>query len=117
MAGRGLRAYPLRQPLLPMCYLSPVWRSRLDMPAGPEASFATSMSSFSRATLEVACNPGITTFALVERKQPGAWRWAVGSAGGPVTHEGWETTDSGAKRSAVESLQRMMRLRSRLPGP
>ena len=113
MAGRMLWAYPVRQTLLPMCYLSPIWRSHLDMPAGPEAFFASSMSSFSRATLEVACNPGIKTFALIERKQPDTWRWAIGSADGPITHEGWESTGANAKRSAVESLQRIMRLRPR----
>lgn len=117
MVGRMLPAYPVRQNLHPMCYLSPIWRSHLDMPAGPEASFASSMGSFSRATLEVACNPGIRICALIERKEPDNWRWAIGSAGGPITHEGWETTDANAKSSAVESLQRVVRQRSRLAGP
>lgn len=90
-----------------MCFLSPVWRSYLDIPADAEAFQASSSSSFSLSTLEVACNPGITSFALIERKQPDTWRWAIISAAGPVTDEGWETTDIDAKRSAVAALEVM----------
>jgi len=88
-----------------MCYLPPVWRSYLDIPANAEASYASSLCSFSLSTLEVACNPGIRDFALIERKQPHAWRWAIASAAGLITAEGWETSDANAKRCAVEALQ------------
>jgi hypothetical protein len=88
-----------------MCFLSPVWRSYLDIPADAEASFVSSSSSFSLSTLEVAHNPGISSFALIERKKPDTWRWAIVSAAGPVTDEGWEPTDTDARRSAVLALQ------------
>jgi hypothetical protein len=95
-----------------MSYLSPIWRSYLDIPANAEASYASSLCSFSLSTLEVACNPGIRDFALIERKQPHAWRWAIASAAGLITAEGWETTDTSAKRSASEALQGVMEMTS-----
>jgi hypothetical protein len=101
----GLWGYHLRQSSLPVSYISPIWRSYLDIPADAEASYASSLSSFSLTTLQVACNPGVRSFALIERKQPDTWRWAIAGAAGLITDEGWETTDANAKRSAVEALQ------------
>ena len=63
---------------------------------------------FALDTLEVACNPGIASFGLTERKPPNMWRWAVVDAKGLITDEGWEPTQMDAKRSAVDALQHVV---------
>lgn len=88
-----------------MLLLAPTWRSFVEIPADAEAAFASSASSFSLTTLEVASVPGSTDFALTERRLPDSWRWAVVSAEGSIVDEGWEPTQEDAKRSAVDALQ------------
>jgi hypothetical protein len=87
-----------------MAFLLPVWRSFRDIPADAEAAFASSSCTFSLATLEVACTPGIGGFALTERKQADMWRWAIVSVEGPIVDEGWEPTQACARTSAMESM-------------
>jgi hypothetical protein len=94
-----------RLPSIVMAFISPIWRSYYDIHINAEAAFASSSSSFSLSTLEVANNPGMSVFALTERKQPDLWRWATISAEGPIVEEGWETTQAGAKVSAINALQ------------
>ncbi|HXP61198.1 MAG TPA: hypothetical protein VN829_11945 [Dongiaceae bacterium] len=89
-----------------MCFLSPVWRSFSDLPLNSEASRVSASFSLSLATLEVACNPGIPLFALVERKEPDLWRWAIAGAGEPLMEEGCEPTQEDAKKTAVAALER-----------
>jgi hypothetical protein len=90
-----------------MCFLHPVWRSFSDLPLNSEASRFSVSFSPSLATVEVACNPGIPRFAIVERKQPDLWRWAIAEgAGEPLIDEGWEPTQDDAKRTAVAALER-----------
>ena len=63
---------------------------------------------FSLNTLEVTCDPGYCGFALTERRQHDMWRWALVSAEGPVIDEGWEITETDAKRSAVGAMRHLI---------
>jgi hypothetical protein len=89
-----------------MCFLSPVWRSFSDLPLNSEASRVSASCSLSLATLEVACNPGIPRFNLVERTQPDLWRWAIVGAGEALIDEGCESTQADARKAAVAALER-----------
>ena len=91
-----------------MLFMSPVWCSFLDISANAEAAFASSSSLFSLTTLEVTSDPGFSGFALTERRQHDMWRWALVSAEGPVVDEGWEPTESDAKRSAVGAMRHVI---------
>lgn len=96
-----------------MCYLAPMWRSFQDIPSDAEASCVSSSCLYSLATLEVACDPAVSNFALTERRQPDLWRWAIVSSDGALVSEGWESTQAIAKRAAVAALEHEMdRLRS-----
>ena len=88
-----------------MLFMCPTWRSFQEISADAEDEFASSSSLFSLSTLEVTCDPGFSGFALTERKQHDMWRWALVSAEGPVVDEGWEPTESDAKRSAVGAMR------------
>jgi hypothetical protein len=91
-----------------MLFMSPIWCSFADLHSDAEAAFASSSSSFSLATLEVTYDSGFAGFALTERKQHDMWRWALVSAEGPVVDEGWEPTESDAKRSAVGAMRHVI---------
>jgi hypothetical protein len=91
-----------------MLFIAPTWRSFQDLPSDSEAAFASSSSRFSLMTLEVTCDPGYPGFALTERRQHDMWRWALVSAAGPVVDEGWEPTESDAKRSAVGAMRHVI---------
>ena len=95
-------------PFLPMLFMTPIWRSFRDMPSDSEAAFASSSSMFSLNTLEVTCDPGYCGFALTERRQHDMWRWALVSAEGPVIDDGWEITETDAKRSAVGAMRHLI---------
>ncbi|MFY9923105.1 MAG: hypothetical protein ABSF76_10375 [Opitutaceae bacterium] len=88
-----------------MLFMPPVWRSFSEITADAEAAFASSSSRFSLTTLEVTSDPGFSGFALTERRQCDMWRWALVSAEGPVVDEGWEPTESDAKKSAVGAMR------------
>jgi len=91
-----------------MTFLTPIWRSFRDIPADDEASFVSSSGNCSLDTLEVSCTPGIRSFALTERQQPDIWRWAVVGAREQVVEEGWEPTQTDAKKAAVEALGKLI---------
>ncbi len=91
-----------------MLFMSPIWCSFTDIHSNAEAAFASSSSSFSLATLEVTHDSGFSGFALTERKQHDQWRWALVSAEGPVVDEGWEPTESDAKRTAVGAMRHVI---------
>jgi hypothetical protein len=91
-----------------MEFLSPIWRPYYEIRSNTEAVMASSASSFSLSTLEIAGNPDMAGFALTERKQVDLWRWATVSVEGPVVDEGWETTQSEAKRSAIIAFRHVM---------
>ena len=88
-----------------MSTLTPLWRSFRTLDSDNEAASASACCSFSFATLEVACgNPGVASFALTEKMQINAWRWAICSTQGLILHAGSEPTQTGAKRVAEEAL-------------
>lgn len=90
-----------------------MWRSFRDVPANGQGAHARSSSRFSLTILEVACNPGISVFALTERKPPDQWRWALVGAEGAVEFEGCEQTEADAKRAAVDTMRQVkIRIRS-----
>jgi hypothetical protein len=91
-----------------MLFMSPIWCSFADIPSDAEAAFASSSSSFSLSTLEVTHDLGFAGFALTERRQHDQWRWALVSAEGPVVDEGWEPTESDAKKSAVGAMRHVI---------
>ncbi len=91
-----------------MLFMSPIWCSFPDISANAEAAFASSSSLFSLTTLEVTHDPGFPGFALTEKRQHDMWRWALVSAEGPVVDEGWEPTESDAKRSAVGAMRHVI---------
>lgn len=91
-----------------MCYLAPMWRSFQDIPNDAEASCVSSSCLYSLATLEVACDPAVSSFALTERRQPDIWRWAIVSSDAKLVDEGWESTQAVAKRAAVAALEQEM---------
>ncbi len=88
--------------------MTPTWCSFRNLSSDSEAAFASSSSLFSLSTLEVTCDPGYCGFALTERRQHDMWRWALISAAGPVENEGWEPTETDAKRSAVGAMRHVM---------
>jgi hypothetical protein len=94
------------RPIVTLSSSSPIWRSFLDISANAEAYLARSSSGFSLSTLEIANCPGVAGFALTEQIHPDLWRWATVSIEGPILDEGSETTQSEAKRSAVEALRK-----------
>jgi hypothetical protein len=85
-----------------------MWRSFQDIPSDAEASWISASCLYSLATLEIACEPAMTSFALTERRQPDLWRWAIVCVEGPLVEEGWETTQAEAKRAAVGALEHEM---------
>jgi hypothetical protein len=86
--------------------LLPLWRSFRTLDSDNEAASASACCDFSFATLEVACgNPGAASFALTEKRQIDAWRWAICSNQGLVLHAGCESTQTGAKKVAEEALR------------
>jgi hypothetical protein len=91
-----------------MEFLSPNWRPYYEIRSNTEAVFASSLSSFSLSTLEIASNPDMAGFVLTERKQPDLWRWATVSVEGTIVDEGWEPTQADAKRSAIDALRYVM---------
>ena len=89
-----------------MSFLIPPWRSFRNLSANTEAAAASVCCSFSFATLEVACAcPGTANFALTEKRETDAWRWAICSTEGLVLQAGCESTQTGAKRVAEVALQ------------
>jgi hypothetical protein len=84
-----------------MLFMPPIWHHFVDISANAEAALISSSSLFSLATLEVTFDPGFHGFAMTERRQDYMWRWVLVSVEGPVVAEGWEPTESDAKRSAV----------------
>jgi hypothetical protein len=88
--------------------MAPTWCYFQDIHADAEAACVSSSSMFSLSSLEVTFDPGYSGFALTERKQHDIWRWALVSAAGPTVDEGWEPTESDAKRSAVGAMRRAM---------
>ena len=99
----GFRAY-----YVPMHFLAPIWHSFQDLPSDAGAACVSASCIFSLATLEVAFNPGITIFALTERKQPDVWRWEIVDPEGYLLKEGWEPTQEYSKRAAVDALEHEM---------
>lgn len=95
--------------------MTPIWRSFQNIHSDSEAAFASSSSMFSLTSLEVTCDPGYCGFALTERRENGLWRWALVSAEGPVVNEGWELTETDAKRSAVGAMRHVIELEVRIP--
>ena len=85
--------------------LQSCWRSFRCLASDAEAAAYSECCIFSLATLEIACQPGATTFALTERKEPEVWRWAVVDALGRVVDDGWEPCQAGAKQAAAQALQ------------
>jgi len=83
----------------------PVWRPFPCVTSDAEAAVYSEGCMFSLATLEVACHPSGTAFALIERKEPGTWRWAVVDLFGRVLVDGFEPSPCDAKQAAVEALQ------------
>jgi hypothetical protein len=72
---------------------------------GPKAAAAAASCAFSLCTLEIAPIADAAAFALVERKQQDVWRWAVIGANGLLLEEGFEPTQSDAKRAATDAVQ------------
>ena len=94
------------RPTSNMDYVSPLWRSFRSLDSNNEAACVSACCSFSYSTLEIAsCHPGTASFALTERQQCDAWRWAICSTEGQVLHTGCEPTQTGAKRVAEEALR------------
>ena len=106
IAGEGKGAYGGLP--TPMLFMLPIWRSFRDIPADAEAAFASSASLFSLSTLEITRDSGFPGFALTERRQHDMWRWALVNAKGRVMDEGWEPTESDARRSAVGAMRHVM---------
>jgi hypothetical protein len=84
----------------------PIWRTFQSVSSAAEAAAYAHSCIFSLATLEIACSPGATPYALTEQEQPGVWRWAVVDEMGRVIHDGWEPTQAGAKLASAHVLQR-----------
>ena len=89
-----------------MSFSIPCWRSFRTLDSDNEAASASACCDFSFATLEIACeNPGVASFALTEKRQIDAWRWAVCSTQGQVLHAGCEPTQTEAKKIAEKALR------------
>ena len=91
-----------------MLFSAPIWHSFPNIPSDSEAAFAASSSMFSLMTLAITSNSGYCGFALTEQKQHDLWRWALISADGHVDNEGWEPTESSAKKSAVGAMRHII---------
>jgi len=81
------------------------WRCFENISCGAEAACAAACCAFSLGTLEVAKTPDSGSFAVIERKQPEIWRWAVIGDGGFLLEEGFEPTQEEAKRAGAHALQ------------
>jgi hypothetical protein len=81
------------------------WNRFENLTPGPKAATASSSCAFSLCTLEIAPIADSATFALVERKQPETWRWAVIGANGIPLEEGFESNQLDAKRSAARAAR------------
>jgi hypothetical protein len=88
-----------------MIILDPTWLAFESLTPGVEAAACSANCLFSFATLEIAHPAGAACFALTERRQPGAWRWAIVNAIGEVTDDGWEPTQDGAKLASATRLR------------
>jgi hypothetical protein len=93
-------------------YMALEWRAFEDISSNSKAATAAACCAFSLSTLEVASLSNSPSFALTERKQPEAWRWAIIGLGGLVLEEGCEGSQSEAKNSAAEAFSLMMAERS-----
>ena len=87
-----------------MSLLVPTWRCFQNIFSDAEASSFSESCQFSLATLEVACDPATTSFALTERERPGAWRWAIISDRRVILQAGCEPTRVEAKKVATAAL-------------
>lgn len=81
------------------------WSLFEDISPGPKAASAAESCIYSLCTLEVAQIADAAVFALVERKQCDVWRWAVIGLNRHLLDEGFEPTQSGAKRAAEAAVQ------------
>ena len=80
------------------------WSRFENIKPGPKAAYASSACAFSLCTLEIAPIAGAAVFALVERKQPEVWRWAIIGANGSLLEEGFEPNQEQAKRVAAGAV-------------
>lgn len=87
-----------------MSLIAPNWRSFQNIFSDAEAASFSEFCLFSLSTLEVACDPASTNFALTERERPGAWQWAVINDRNVVLQAGCEPTQVAAKRAAARAL-------------
>jgi hypothetical protein len=81
------------------------WRTFDQFPSGPEAASVAATCSFSLATLEIAVLHDCSGFAIIERKQPEVWRWAVVGKDGSLLEEGYSACPEEAKSAAAEALK------------
>lgn len=87
-----------------MSLLVPNWRCFQNIFSDAEAASFSEFCLFSLSTLEVACDPASTNFALTEQERPGAWRWAIINDRNVVLQAGREPTQVAAKKAAVRAL-------------
>jgi hypothetical protein len=83
----------------------PAWHSFQTLPSDAEAASVSASCVFSLATLEVASIPCAPGFALTERRDAHAWRWAIIGANGSILIDGFEATQAGARRVAEDALE------------
>ena len=89
-----------------MSFLIPSWRSFRTLSSNSEAASASACCSYSLATLEIACcHPGAASFAVTERSEADVWRWAICNIEGLITHDGCESSQRSAKRTAEDMLR------------
>jgi hypothetical protein len=81
------------------------WIRFENMTPGAKAASASSSCAFSLCTLEIASITDGAMFALVERKQPVIWRWAIVGANGVLLEEGFEANRSDAKSAVAGAVQ------------
>ena len=91
-----------------MLFIAPTWRPFQAIHSDSESAFVGSACLYSLSTLEATCDSGYCGFALVERREADAWRWALIAADGTVVREGEALTVADAKRAAVETMRRVM---------
>jgi hypothetical protein len=80
------------------------WSRFENITPGPRAAYASSACVFSLCTLEIAPIADAAVFALVERKQPEIWRWAIIGANGGLLEEGFEANQAEAKRVVADAV-------------
>ncbi len=80
------------------------WRCFRNVASDAEAAAFSERCLFSLATLEIDCDPETHRFALTEREQPGAWRWAIVNDRGAILLAGREPTQDEAKTIAAFAL-------------